>query len=65
MQALLSFATKIAFVSVVAILLYGLWGMARGGRGNLSQKLMRWRVGAQFAAIVIAMACLALRHPPG
>lgn len=42
-----------------------LWVMARGGQGNLAQKLMRWRVGAQFVAIVIAMACLALRHPPG
>lgn len=65
MQVFLSFATKIAFLSVVAILLYGLWVMARGGQGNLSQKLMRWRVGAQFVAIVIAMACLAFRHPPG
>jgi hypothetical protein len=30
--------------------------MSRGTSPNLSQKLMRWRVGLQFAAIVIIMA---------
>jgi hypothetical protein len=35
--------------------------MGRGDASpNLSQKLMRWRVGLQFAAIVIAMLALAL-----
>jgi hypothetical protein len=29
--------------------------MSRGTAPNLSQKLMRWRVGLQFAAIVIIM----------
>jgi hypothetical protein len=29
--------------------------MMRGRSPNLSQKLMRWRVGLQFLAIVIAM----------
>ncbi len=32
-----------------------LWTMSRGTSPNLSQKLMRWRVGLQFAAIVIIM----------
>ena len=34
----------------------GLWNMMRGTSPNLSQTLMRWRVGLQFLAIVIAHA---------
>jgi hypothetical protein len=37
------------------VLLAGLWNMMRGTSPNLSQKLMRWRVLLQFAAIVIGM----------
>ena len=41
-------------VAAVAIVLFlGLWNMVRGGNPNLSQKLMRWRVGLQALAIVI------------
>ena len=38
-----------------AVLLAGLVNMLRGRSPNLSQKLMRWRVGLQFLAIVIAL----------
>ena len=48
----------IAVVVVLAVLLLGLWNMMRGGSPNASQKLMRARVLAQFAAIVVAMAAL-------
>jgi hypothetical protein len=34
--------------------------MARGTSPNTSQKLMRWRVGLQFLAIVILMLALLL-----
>jgi hypothetical protein len=37
------------------VLLIGLWNLMRGKNANLSQKLMRWRVGLQFVAIVIIM----------
>lgn len=48
-------------LSVFGVLLTGLWNMGRGGdSANLSQKLMRWRVGLQFVAIVVAMLALAL-----
>ncbi|MFT6657518.1 twin transmembrane helix small protein [Maritalea sp.] len=41
-------------LGVVALILFaGLFNMLRGGSPNLSQKLMRARVIAQFIAIVI------------
>lgn len=45
--------TIIAVVAVVVILGWGLVNMLRGGSGNLSQKLMRARVIAQFIAIML------------
>jgi len=55
MQGLLYHLTTIAVVAVFLVLCLGLWTMSRGTAPNLSQKLMRWRVGLQFAAIVIIM----------
>ena len=48
----------IALAVVAAILFMGLWNMFRGGNPNLSQKLMRARVIAQFVAIVLILAAL-------
>jgi Hypoxia induced protein conserved region. len=39
--------------------------MWRGGNPNLSQRLMRWRIGLQFLAIVIIMSVLFFRHGHG
>ena len=58
MQLLSNFALPIALAAVSVVLLAGLWNMMRGGSANTSQKLMRWRVGLQFIAIVIAMAAV-------
>jgi hypothetical protein len=44
-----------AVAAVLVVLLLGLWNMLRGTSPNLSQTLMRWRVGLQFLAIVIMM----------
>lgn len=52
----------IACGAVAIVLLFGLANMWRGGNPNLSQKLMRWRVGLQFVAIVIIMGVLFFRH---
>ena len=53
--------TTLAALLVLGVLVAGLWNMARQGSSpSLSQTLMRWRVGLQFAAIVIAMLALAL-----
>lgn len=43
---------------VTMVLLAGLWNMMRGGNPNFSQKMMRWRVGLQFLAIIIMMSAL-------
>jgi hypothetical protein len=48
----------VALGVVLIVLLAGLWNMMRGGSANTSQNLMRARVIAQFAAIVVAMALL-------
>jgi len=51
-------------VAVVGlVLIAGFVNMFRGGVGaaERSQKLMRWRVGLQFLALVIALAVLYAR----
>ncbi len=61
MQPTLVHLTTLAALLVLAVLVAGIWNMGRGGdSANLSQKLMRWRVGLQFVAILIAMAALYL-----
>jgi hypothetical protein len=51
----------IALGAVVLVLLAGLANMLRGGSANLSQKLMRWRVGLQFVTILIILGVLWMR----
>ena len=46
---------------VFIVLLLGLANMARGGSPNLSQKLMRWRVGLQFVAVLVIMGVVWLQ----
>ena len=45
-------------IAVGLVLLLGLWNMLRGANPGRSQKLMRWRVGLQFLAIIVVMAFL-------
>jgi hypothetical protein len=63
MQAFANYLVPIAVGVVLVILLAGLWNMMRGGSPNRSQNLMRWRVIAQFAAIIVAMGALWLAGP--
>jgi hypothetical protein len=58
MDSIANFLVPIAVGVVLVILLFGLWNMMRGGSPNRSQNLMRARVIAQFAAIIVAMAAL-------
>jgi Hypoxia induced protein conserved region len=51
----------VALGAVVLVLFAGLINMMRGGSANLTQTLMRWRVGLQFLAIVIIVGVLWLR----
>jgi hypothetical protein len=55
METVVLLLTMLAAFAVLVVLLAGLWNMMRGTSPNLSQKLMRWRVLLQFAAIVIGM----------
>jgi hypothetical protein len=62
MQTVLFHATTIAVIAVFLVLLLGLRSMMQGTSPNLSQKLMRWRVGLQFCAIVLIVAYALLTH---
>lgn len=46
---------------VFAVLVAGMVNMVRGGSSNTSQRLMRWRVGLQFVAILVVMIVLYFR----
>jgi hypothetical protein len=48
----------LALAAVFIVLVLGLWNMMRGGSPNRSQRLMRWRVGLQFVAIILIMAVI-------
>jgi hypothetical protein len=58
MEVLFYNLVPIAVGAVAIVLLLGFINMIRGGNPNRSQRLMRWRVGLQFLAIIIIMATL-------
>jgi hypothetical protein len=60
MEGLPRYLVTAAVAAVFLVLLAGLWNMLRGTSPNLSQTLMRWRVGLQFLAIALMMALLYL-----
>jgi len=62
MSTALFHMTPLAVLAVFVVLLLGLWNMMRGTSPNTSQKLMRWRVGLQFLAILIIMAFFLLNR---
>lgn len=51
-------AVPLALAAVAIVLILGLANMMRGGSPNHSQRLMRWRVILQFAAICLVLAAL-------
>ena len=51
----------VAIGLVFVVLVAGLVNMMRGGSSNTSQRLMRWRVGLQFVAILVVMTVLYFR----
>ena len=52
----------LATLAVAAVLVFGLFNMLRDGSPDLSQKLMRWRVGLQFIVVLAIVAVLYFRH---
>ncbi|MFN3855968.1 MAG: twin transmembrane helix small protein [Phreatobacter sp.] len=55
----------VAVGAVAVVLVLGLINMMRGGSASTSQKLMRWRVGLQFVAIVIIVIAIWLKAGGG
>ncbi|MBA4174142.1 MAG: hypothetical protein C0511_16170 [Hyphomicrobium sp.] len=62
MQTALFHITTIAVIAVFIVLCLGLYTLLRGQSPNLSQKLMRWRIGLQFVAIVIIVGYVLLQR---
>lgn len=55
MSTLLYYLSISVTLAVGVVLVMGLTTLMRGGTPNLSQKLMRWRIGLQFIAILVIM----------
>lgn len=53
MSTFLYYLTTVSVFAVLFALALGLYTFLHGKTPNLSQKLMRWRVGLQFFAIAI------------
>ncbi|SPF77728.1 twin transmembrane helix small protein [Pseudoprimorskyibacter insulae] len=59
----LFFIVAAAMLFVVAILIFGVGSFAKGGEFNkkYANKAMRWRIGAQFIAIVLILGFMWIR----
>jgi type IV secretory pathway VirB2 component (pilin) len=57
-----TYAVPLSILAVFGVLVAGLWSMMRGDNPNLSQTLMRWRVGLQFVAVIIIMFAFYLKR---
>ena len=60
MSLMLYVVMPLALAAVALVLFMGLANMARGGSPALAQSLMRWRVGLQALALVLAMVTIYL-----
>ena len=60
-------AAAIAALLVLAILMVGIGGFAKGGEFNRrhANRIMRWRIMAQFIAVVLILVFVALRRAAG
>lgn len=61
MHSLANLTVGTGIGAVVLVLLLGMINMLRGGPPNRSQTLMRWRVGLQFAVILMILGILWFR----
>jgi hypothetical protein len=61
MQTVLTILLAVAMLGVLGVLVAGMVGMVRGGGDPVrSNRLMRWRVVLQFAALVLFALLLML-----
>ena len=61
MPSIPSAAVTIAILAVAVVLVLGFANLLRQQAGDTSQRLMRWRVGLQFLAIVIVVVVVLTR----
>ncbi|MGB3553202.1 MAG: twin transmembrane helix small protein [Jannaschia sp.] len=63
----LFYVVAAACIAVLVILLIGVGGFAKGGEFNRkhANRIMRWRIGAQFAAVVLLLGFVWLRSRGG
>ncbi len=56
-----------ACIAVLAILLLGIGGFAKGGDFNRkhANRIMRWRIGAQFVAVILILIFVFVRRMGG
>jgi hypothetical protein len=52
------YAIPLLMLGIAGIVFAGFFNLVRRGPSNLSQRLMRWRVGLQFLAVVLLMTSL-------
>lgn len=59
--------TAIATLAVAGILVFGIATFGRGGDFNrkYANKIMRWRIGAQFVAVLLILLFVTLRGNGG
>lgn len=62
MVTLTYYLSMLASAAVAVVLILGLRSLMRGTSPSTSQKLMRWRIGLQFVAIVVIMLFVFLTH---
>lgn len=61
MHAATNLIIALGIGAVAIVLILGLVNMLREGNSNMSQALMRWRVGLQFFVILIIIGVLWFR----
>lgn len=63
----LFYVVAAAVLSVLVILMIGIGGFARGGEFNAKHgnRMMRYRLAAQFVAIVLVLIYVTVRHKGG
>lgn len=62
MDFVLYHLTTVAVLAVLVVLVLGIWNLSRNQSASLSQKLMRWRIGLQFVAILVIIGYLLVHN---
>ena len=62
MHVFTNLLVALACCAVAVVLMMGLLNVWKGGDPNLSQRLMRWRIGLQLVAIIVIMGVLFTRQ---